>query len=74
MKRNNIRLLIVLAVILFTGITVSQVFFLNRVYDLLEKTSKQQISTALQRVRRDILHRYNPIQSPIAPILCGQYQ
>lgn len=66
MKRNSIRLLIVLAVILFTGITVSQVFFLNRAYDLLEKTSKEQITTALQRVRRNILQRYNPTENESA--------
>ncbi|MDB5273458.1 MAG: sensor histidine kinase [Chitinophagaceae bacterium] len=56
-------MLLVLAIILFAGITVSQLFFLHRAYDLLEKTSGQQIATALQRVRRDVMQRYNPVEN-----------
>ncbi|MDB5257922.1 MAG: sensor histidine kinase [Chitinophagaceae bacterium] len=66
MKRNNIRLLVILAVILFIGITMSQLFFLKRAYDLLEKANNQQISIALQRVRRDVLQRYNSIENESA--------
>ncbi len=58
MKRNTIRLVIVLATLSIIGITVTQLFWVKRAFDFREKEFDQNVTDALTAVAESIL-KYN---------------
>ncbi|RPH29188.1 MAG: sensor histidine kinase [Bacteroidales bacterium] len=68
MKTNNIRYLIVFALVCISGIIVSQVYWFKKAFDLKEKQFRQTAIIALQNVAETILS-YNKIQIPLSSLV-----
>ncbi|MDN5204070.1 HAMP domain-containing sensor histidine kinase [Fulvivirgaceae bacterium BMA10] len=68
MSRNTIRLVIILATVSLVGITVIQIFWVRKAFDLREKQFNQRVNIALKTVVDDINRCNNYPPSTINPI------
>ncbi len=69
MKRNTIRLVVVLATLSIFGIVITQLFWVKRTFDFREKEFDQHVTDALREVTKAILqynhhpyHLVNPVR------------
>ena len=61
MKRNTLRLIIILATICIVGITVTQVYWMRKAFDIKEKEFNVNVSLGLKMVANGILkHNHKP--------------
>ena len=63
MKRNTLRLLVILATLCIVGISVTQVYWVRRAFDLKQDALNREINTALFNVAHHIF-KINKLQPP----------
>jgi two-component system phosphate regulon sensor histidine kinase PhoR len=68
MKNSTIRLIVVLATLCIVGITITQVYWVKRAFDLKEAEFERQVNTALINVAQQIFSLSNtpsPSNNPV---------
>ncbi len=68
MKSSTIRLIVVLATLCIVGITITQVYWVKRAFDLKEAEFERQVNTALMNVSQQIFSMNNTPPPSINPV------
>lgn len=71
MKSSTIRLVVILAALSIVGITITQVYWVRRAFDLKEAEFERTVNTALYNVAQqifDINHTASPANNPVKQI------
>jgi two-component system phosphate regulon sensor histidine kinase PhoR len=68
MKSSTIRLIVVLATLCIVGITITQVYWVKRAFDLKEAEFERQVNTALINVSQQIFSMSNTPPPSINPV------
>src|SRR5688572_3959734 len=68
MKSSTIRLVVVLATLCIIGITITQVYWVKRAFDLKEAEFERQVNTALINVSQQIFSMSNTPPPSVNPV------
>ena len=68
MKSSTIRLIVVLATLCIVGITITQVYWVKRAFDLKESEFERQVNTALMNVSQQIFSMNNTPAPSVNPV------
>jgi two-component system, OmpR family, phosphate regulon sensor histidine kinase PhoR len=64
MKRNTLRLIVILATLCIVGIAITQIYWVRRAFDLKEEALNRELNTALFNVAQQIFE-INKVTSPV---------
>src|SRR5688572_29096784 len=68
MKSSTIRLIVVLATLCIVGITITQVYWVKRAFDLKEAEFERQVNTSLMNVSQQIFTMNNTPPPSVNPV------